>query len=523
MSARGRGLALVNANVVTMDPSKPRAEAVYARGGVVRAVGSVSAVMRRVRPGDEVLDLEGLTVLPGFVDSHIHLMGLALSRKWVDLRGARSVRELVEALRERAALTPEGEWVLGRGWDHELLAEERYPTRADLDSVSERHYVVAVRVCGHACAVNSRVLKLMRERLGVELAGELAEGLVRGSLLSRLFELVPKLSRDELRRGLVEVTRELAAAGITTAHAMSVTEEELTALVDLAREGLLPIRVRAYVVPSLMHRAGLVRSLEGMLRVAGVKLTLDGSLGARTAALEEPYSDEPGSMGVMHATEGELVAALMECRRLGLQPAMHAIGDRAVRLALSAIRAVYGRDLRPYRPRLEHASLLSEALLREMAEMRGLVVSIQPTFVTSDFWAVSRVGEHRAKYLYAFRSMAEAGVRLAVGSDAPVEDFKPLRQLRVLVDRGRREGAELHRLTPSEVLTAAEALAAYTTGGAYAAFDEGVISSISPGKLADMVVLSGDPLKVSADDMERLEVVATFVGGRLAHVSRALS
>jgi len=516
-------IALVNSKILTMDEKLPSAEAVYIKNGKIVFVGRNDDVISQLRHGAKVIDLQGLTVLPGFIDSHIHLMGLALARLWVNLKGVKSIGELKEVLKRNVNERPKGSWILGRGWDHEKFEEKRYPTRLDLDEVSEEHFIVIVRVCGHLCVVNTRALELfLRESCLIE-NEDLAKGIIKGEMIEKLFELVPPPTLEEIRESMKEVLRELAKVGITTVHSMSVTGEEIKILEQLRSEGSLPLRVRVYVRKALLdelEKLGIQRGFgDDLLRIMGIKIIADGSLGARSAALESPYSDNPTNSGLLYISYNELVKILNKCKKSNLQPSIHAIGDRAVRLVLDAIQRAYGSQVHKHRPRLEHGSLMPRELIEKMSELKGLIISIQPSFVISDFWAVSRVGENRVKNLYPFNSLLKSGVKVTIGSDSPVEVFDPMYQLYAITTRGRYEGIETYKFTREEVVKVNEAVKMYTVNGAYATFEENSIGSISPGKCADLVVLSEDLLSVPLSDIRKVKVLATMVNGNFIHKS----
>jgi len=450
-------------------------------------------------------------------------MGLALTHLWINLKEVSSISELKDTLKKYVRGKPKGSWILGRGWDHEKFQERRYPTRLDLDEVSKEHFIVIIRVCGHLCVVNTRVLELLSKKLHLVGDVDLSQGIIKGNLIKELFKLIPSPTFEEIKECMKRSLEELVKAGITTVHAMSVTGEEMEMLQQLRSNNLLSLRVRLYVHYSLIDELERLRIQRGFgddfLKIMGVKIVIDGSLGARTAALEEPYSDDPENTGLLYMSYNELVKILDKCKRMNLQPSIHVIGDKAVRLALKAIREIYGNDISEHRPRLEHASLMPSELIERAKELNGLVISIQPSFVISDFWAVDRVGRSRAKFLYPFNSLLSSGIRLIIGSDSPVENFDPMYQIYAVVTRGRYEGIETYKYTCGQEIEVADAIKMYTLNGAYATFEEKFAGSISPGKRADFVILSKNPLSATSLEIRNIKVLATIVNGNFVYES----
>jgi len=469
----------------------------------------------RAGSGAKVVEVEDGVVLPGFTDSHAHLASLGLALRTLDLRGVRSIKELKRRVAERVKELGPGEWVVGRGWDQELFEEGRWPTRWDLDEAAPKNPVLLVRVCGHAAVANTLALSLAGitdftpdppggsiEKVGGKVTGVLKEAAVQ-SILSA----AQKGSADELVR---EAEKAMLSSGVTCVHAMSVTSEELEALRSLARSGKLKLRVRAYLDPEVPEPKP---ENWGVLKVVGLKVIADGSFGARTAALREPYSDDPGNAGVLLADRGALSRLLEKAGKAGLQLAVHAIGDKALEEVLSAAKASGARL------RVEHASLAPPDLLDELAEL-GLWVSAQPRFVVSDWWIVSRLGRERARWAYPFRSFLERGIGLSFSSDAPVEPCNPFEGVYAAVTRGSLEGLEIAELTAREALTSAEAIRCYTETAPKLLGER--LGRLSAGYPADFVIVDRDPLSAPARELRNVRVLATYVGGELAYSAGSL-
>jgi len=516
-----QGIALVNSRIITMDKKFPLAEAIYIRNGKITLIGKNDKIISQARVGDKIIDLQGLVVLPGFIDAHVHLMELTLTHLWVDLREVKSIDELKEALKRVVKRKPKGSWIFGRGWDHEKFKERRYPTKLDLDEVSKEHFIVIVRTCGHLYVVNTKVLELFPKEVYKEHKRVLSDGIIKGNLVKILHKLVPSPTPDELKEAMKIVLKELVKTGITTVHNMSVTSEELRILQELKKEEYLLLKVRLYIHYSLideLEKLGIEAGFgDDFLKILGIKIVLDGSLGARTAALKEPYSDDPENFGLFYVSYDELKKLLIKCKKLNLQPSIHVIGDKAVQFALNAIHEVYGNDAYRYRPRLEHASLISTELIDKAKRINGLVVCIQPSFIISDFWAIERIGRDRIKWLYPFNSLFKAKIKVAIGSDSPVETFDPFYQIYAITTRGQYENVETYRYTHEERVGINNALQMYTIGGAYAAFEEKYIGSLSPGKCADLIILSKNPLETPPSDIKEIKVLATIVNGNFVY------
>ena len=523
-------MALARADLVLFDGyffsperGEPIASAMAIKDGTILALGREEEVKRFVGPGTRLIDLEGRSVLPGLSDSHVHGLALGRSLTWADLSSADSISTLVEGLKRHAEKKPEG-WVIGFGWDHERFAERRLPTRWDLDGVCRDRPVVAFRKCYHLCVVNSFVLEALGEARLTELVdrGEALKDPETGELNGILVEggvgAVRELMRELDKRGVLEAVEravdEALSKGLTCLHWIAECPEELAVIMALRASGRLRIRLYLlFPVPMLEHLLALgLRTGFGdpWVRVGALKLILDGSLGARTAYLREPYSDDPGNRGRLLYSERELKEIATKAHEAGLQLAIHAIGDAAVELALKVLSGLPGGPGR-MRHRIEHASVLDPGLIRTMASL-GVVASVQPRFIVSDFWVEDRLGA-RSRWVYPFKSLLDAGVVLAAGSDAPVEPIDPLEGIRAAMGEAQR---------PEERLSLWEAVRAYTYGAAFASFQEGIAGELRPGRIADLTVLSCGPEELTSGSLEDVKVDATVVMGSVCYMRRPL-
>jgi predicted amidohydrolase YtcJ len=527
-TAGGAAGALVNAHIHTLDPMQPTAEALaWDAAGRIVAVGTREAVLARA-PGARQHDAHGATVVPGLIDAHAHLMGLGYALMQADLVGTRSKAEVIERLREFEKSLPPGAWLLGRGWDQNDWPEKSFPTAADLDDAFPARPVWLERIDGHAGWANTAAMR----RVSRDLAGGwqpdggqiLRDGTKpTGVFVDKAADLVGAVvpAPDEafrteaLRRALAAT----ASVGLTGVHDMGTPAADLALYGRFADEGRLTLRVVAYADGDSAAledrcRTGPYLHPSGRVRMAGVKFYADGALGSRGAALLEPYSDDHANRGILVTPPDELLAGMQKARRCGLQVATHAIGDRGNRLVLDDYAQVLGKDASTgHRWRVEHAQVVALEDIPRFAQLRT-VASMQPTHATSDMpWAEARVGRERLAGAYAWRRFEQAGVRLALGSDFPVESADPRLGLYAAVTRQDLAGEPPGGWLPDQKLTPAEALRGFTADAAWAAFMEGEVGRLAPGLRADFVLLDADPLAVPPAQLPRIRVLSTWVDG----------
>ncbi len=512
-------LVLLNGDVYTFNPRQPRAEAIAVFDDKIVYVGDDRGAKGCVGPTTKVLNLKGKVVLPGFIDAHIHLASYGKALSALDLRGMKSIKQIKEAVRERAKRTPSGAWILGRGWDQEVLEERRMPTRWDLDEATEEHPVALRRVCGHVCVVNSKALRMadVDESTPPPKGGRIDKdsvGRLTGILYEGAQELVLRAAEpteEELVSACSLACEEAVRCGLTSVHWIVSSSAELRAIKRVKDEGKLTLRVYALMPVDLLDHLkglGLWTGLgDPFLKVGAIKVFADGSLGARTAALRRPYDDDPSNYGMLVYSPDELKELVVKAHEAKLQLAIHAIGDKAVEAALNALEEALRRPTKHHRHRIEHCSILDEDLIKRMKGL-GIIASVQPHFVVSDFWIVSRVGLSRARWVYAFKSLLKSGIVVCGGSDCPVEPIQPLLGAWACVVK--------HPIV-EERLSVEEALKLYTINAAFASFEEDVKGSIEVGKLADFVVLNEDPFEVDPNRIKDIEVLMTIIGGKVVY------
>lgn len=459
------------------------AEALLVEEGRVIAVGSDRSVRRAAATGTAREALGGRLVVPGLVDAHLHWLASVVDAAGVDLRGTTSIAELQRRL-EAGLQRPDQAPLLGSGWDQERLRERRYPERADLDRVAPDRPVALYRICHHAAVVNSPALEALaisREtpdppggRIGRHPDGE-----PNGLLFDRAMRGLRTLSATAFQARSAQAgafLRSLADRGLTSVGVMSAVPAEIELARHLHGIRALPLRLRFHLIAEQWDGRAPRRGPSGRApRLVGLKVVLDGSLGARTAWLAEPYSDAPVERGMPLTSEAETTETARAGAAHGLGIAMHAIGDRAV---AAAVRVAARAPREGPTPRIEHASVLSAGLVDRLARVR-LLLAVQPSFVASDTWIGERLGPERARWTYPFAQLLARGVVVAGSSDAPIEPFDPWVGLSVAVRRCR--------LTPEQ------AIGMYTHGGSAAVYDPAA-GSLEPGAAADLVVLEAHDL-----------------------------
>jgi predicted amidohydrolase YtcJ len=525
-------LVVTNGRVWTGDPARPEVEALAVVGERVVAAGSRSEIEGWRGPGTAVLDAGGRRVLPGFNDSHLHFYEGSVKLGQVRLKDARSPGELARRVAEHARTLARGEWVLGGTWDDQAFESPRLPTRQDVDPLTPETPVFVDRYDGHMALANSLALKLAGVTRDTEPppGGEIVRdaegeptGILKDAAMGLVSRVVPPPSREARRRTIQAGLRYAASLGVTSFQDMGPAPEDVAVYAELLERGELTARVSA--APALARweeqaRLGLPRaSGSPWLRLGALKGFADGSLGSTTAFFFEPYSDAPGTSGLLSDEMQPIEAMrdrLIEADAAGRQLCLHAIGDRAISTVLDLYeRVLAANGPRDRRWRIEHAQHVAAKDFRRFAEL-GVIASVQPYHAIDDGrWAEARIGPPRAKTTYAFRSFLDAGVRLALGTDWYVGSLDPLQTLYAAVTRATLDGKRPGGWVPEQKMTLAEALSAYTEGAAYAEFQEKDKGRLVPGQLADLVVLDQDAFAIPPERLGDVKVETTVVGGRV--------
>jgi predicted amidohydrolase YtcJ len=511
-------LALINGNVITMSSSQPTAQAVAIKKQHIIKVGTTSEVKQCVGNQTTVIDLLGKTVVPGFTDCHIHVGDFGKFLAWIDLKDVKSIKELKTKIKARTQQIPKGRWVIGSGWDQACFVEKRYPTVHDVDVTSPDNPIVLYHQCGRVCLVNSKALELagitnqtVAPQRGViekdQKTGEVT-GILHETATDLVWTKIPEPTEDEAMEACVLACQKIVEAGVTGVHWIVTSVTEVSVIKRLLKENKLPLRVYPIVSANILDqiKEGCSSLCSGGTRW-GLKVFVDGSLAARTAALSEPYSDDNVTRGQLLYSQEELNRLVAKGYTSGFRLVMHAMGDQAIRLVLDAIETINDKDSHH---RVEHASVLNKELIPRIRNL-GMIVSVQPKCVISEYavWsAFLRLGQKRARWLYPLKTLINEGILVIGGSDCPMEPLSPLSGIQAVVDR---------QYVPEERISVDDALRMYTVNAAYATDEEQTKGSIEKGKLADFTVLSGDPRKVLPSEIGEITVMMTVVGGKVVY------
>lgn len=539
-------LVLVNGRVVTMDESQPEARAVAISGDRILAVGTDREMRRHVGPETRTLDLGGRLVVPGFIEGHAHFLSVGEARINLDLTTAESWAEIVALVADAAEAAPAGEWIVGRGWHQEKWTElpagavDGVPTHHELSAVSPENPVMLTHASGHAGFANATALQLggvdrsyrpppggevVRDAQGepTGLLRETAQQPVRAAYARALEARAPEERWAHFRRVVDLASQEALSKGVTTFHDAGASFETIDGFRRIAEAGELPIRlyvmVRGESNETMAERLADYRMIGaggGHLTVRSIKRQIDGALGAHGAWLLEPYEDLESTGLVLESVETVTRTAEIAMQH-GFQLNTHAIGDRANREVLDIYQRTFAAN--PDQPdprwRIEHAQHVHPDDLPRFAEL-GVIASMQGVHGTSDApWVPRRLGDERAgQTSYRWQDLWRSGAVVTNGTDAPVEDLDPIASFWASISRLLPDGT---RFDPEQRMTREQALQSYTINNAYAAFEEDVKGSITPGKLADIVVLSSDIMSVPEDEVLDARVVYTIVGGRVLY------
>ncbi len=522
---------LYNGNILTLDEHQPRVSALALSSEHIIASGSDNEILPLAGGPTKRDNLGGRTVIPGLTDAHIHWQGVALTFRDVSVFEAPSRADALERVAQRVATTPPGQWITGHGWTQDVWPDRAFPTAADLDSVAPNHPVYLRAKSGHAGWANSIALR----RCGITAdtsdpeGGQIvrdAAGQPTGILLETAMELVarhiPKLSPEEIAVLMKSAQQAALASGLTGIHDFD-GQDCFRALQILRERGELALRVVKNI-----NREWLPAALEvglrwgfgdDWIRIGGLKIFADGALGPRTAYMIEPYAGEPNNYGIPTIDKEEMAELVSHASAAGLPSTIHAIGDRAVHDVLDVYESVRreesarGEASHNRRHRIEHVQIIHPDDAHRLAQF-DIIASMQPIHATSDYQMADRYWGERAQWSYNARLQLDQGVKVAFGSDAPVEPFESFKGIHAAVTRQRPDGSPgLEGWYPAARLTIAEALRGFTLGPAYAAGMEQRLGKLAPGYLADLVVLDRDPYTIPPSELLDVKVVATMVGG----------
>jgi len=516
-------------------------EAVAIANGRILAVGSSAGMQAYVGRNTRVVDLNGRLAVPGMIDSHAHFIYGGFQLLSVDLKNAHSEEEFIRRIAEKAKTLAPGRWLMGGDWDEQAWAFARLPTRQLIDAVTENTPVFLSRYDGHAVLANSLALKLAGVTRATpdpvggvivrDAAGE-PTGVFKDAAQQLIAKVIPRPSMNDMSAALRAALAEAARVGVTSVHSIAIDTDSwngsFTGEIELMRraelEGWLTCRVYE-IVPitqwEKLRDAGIQRDMgDDFIKLGGVKAFADGSLGSATAWMFDPFTDDPGNRGIplpLMNPPAKMEALASGADQANLQICIHAIGDRAISEILDIYARLGGDNPAAHRFRIEHAQHMRPQDFARFQQL-GIIASMQPYHAIDDGrWAEKRLGHERAKSSYAWRSMLDAGVPLAFGSDWPVAPLDPLLGIYAAVTRATLDGKNPGGWFPEQRLTVEEALRAYTQGSAYAAFQENDKGSITPGKLGDVVVLSDNIFTLPPARIKEARVVMTIVGGKVVY------
>ncbi len=492
----------VHGRIYTNDPAHPWAEAMAVADGKIGCIGNLDHVLLDCgggQEGVETVQLRGQFVMPGFNDAHVHLGGAAADLLAVPLTGVPSAEEMQKRVADAVARHKAGEWITGGGWDHTLWGEKRFPNRQQLDAVSPKNPVILTHISGHVAVANSLALKS-----------------------AEIDKNTPNPPGGEIEHDAQLVLENLAKNGVTSVQDFS-DWEDFKVYKQLREDEKLTVRITEWLpfnasLNDLQNMRAQGGTTDPWVKTGALKAFTDGAMGSRTAAMLEPYSDDPSTSGILTNDPVKLREMAIVRDKAGFQLAFHAIGDRANWVALDVFEAVAkANGPRDRRDRIEHAQLVMAEDFARFARL-NIIASMQPSHQTTDMrWAEERVGRERIKGAYAWATMLKNGVRLAFGTDYDVEPISPFRGLYACVTRERPEGGPKNGWEPKEKISLEDCIRAYTSGSAYAQFEEGKKGELKAGQYADFVILSNDLTKIPPAQYTKTQVLRTVVGGRTVY------
>ncbi len=530
-------LILKNGNIVTMNANDDTAEAVAVKNGLIFAVGSTEDIMSLAGRGSDIIDLEGKTVTPGLVENHCHasIVGLNMCFE-VDVRQARSIDEITALIENKARELPKGRWLKGFGYNDQRLKEKRHPSRRDLDGATMDHPVFLARTDGHLAVANSAAFALAGiTRNSADPEGGRIDrdphtseptGVLRETAQTLVRTHIPRYTVADFKEGIIAACRQLAAWGVTSFNDAAVGREALTAYQELLAENRLPLRV-GVMIPGLplLELPGYLDSLRFLgiragfgsdrLKIYGTKFMCDGSMSGWTAALYEPYANEPNEYGITVIPKEELTEGIVAAHKAGLRPLTHAIGDRAIDIVLDAIElALKERPDANHRMTVEHCSLPTTAAIDRMKRL-GVVPSSSVGFIYELGAAhLLGLGADRIRGYFPHKTYLEKGIISVGNSDWFVTSGNIAQQIYSAVTRRSYTG---ETIGIEQAIPVKEALRLYTANAAYASFEEHIKGTIEPGKLADMTVLDRDILTISPEEIREMRPEMTIVGGTIVY------
>ncbi|MBD8005546.1 amidohydrolase [Bacillus norwichensis] len=525
-----------NADIYTMDDAHPTASRVAVKNGKIIAFDQDTEPLKG--PSTKMVDIDRKTVLPGFIESHAHPIHYAANTLQLDLRTeiAPDIDSILNAVREKAKVTPKGEWIIGMGWDDSKLKEKRFPTINELNEAAPDHPVFLKRTCVHNAVANSMAFKVSGlpeiptdpdgGHFHIDPKSGKPSGLIQENAMHEFS--VPAFSIEQLKGAMMKAQEQFFRWGITTAHEMAATKNEMIVYQQLQKEEKFQLKARLWLwAIDLMGWTGVqeetlklgIESHLGndRLNIQGLKYMLDGSVGGRTAALAKPYEGDGDNDGILYMQQDHLNDLVSESIKHNLRVSIHGIGERAIEMALQAIsNAATPEEIKNMRNRIEHCTLPTDEHLRKIAEY-GIIAASSIGFIYSigDSY-LANLGQERAEKVFPHASFKSHGIIAPGNSDLPVCDGNPLFGIYSAVVRKTMSGQQLGT---AEAISVEDAIKAYTIDAAYSGFDEDIIGSLSIGKYADLIVLDNDPFKVDPEFIKDIQVIQTIVEGNTVYSS----
>jgi hypothetical protein len=537
-------LILKNGKVVTMDENNPRAEAVAIKDGKFFEVGSNKEVLKLKEGKTKIIDLEGKVLLPGFIDSHMHFLDFGYSLTKVDLNGSKSIDEIINRTNKffENKDIKEGDWLKGRGWNQDILEENRFLNRYDLDKISKEKPIYMTRVCGHVAVVNTKALEVMGVNKNTEQVDgghfDLDEkgeptGIFREKALELIYSKVPSPNVAEIKNMILKATEAYAEQGITSVQTDDFEtipgvnyEDVIRAYIELADQGKLKTRIyEQCIFDNIEKYKGFLekgyRTGDGnnLFKIGPLKVLSDGSLGGRTAYMTQPYADDESTVGIPCYSQEELDEWILTAQKNNMTTATHCIGDAAMYMTLDSIeKAKKEIPKKDMRHSIVHCQITDKKIIKRFSKL-NVVAHVQPVFLDYDLHIVEdRIGKERAKYTYNFKRMIDEGVVVAGGSDYPYcEFYQTFYNLHAAINRQDLSGYPKEGWLPEEKLSVDEAVSIFTKGPEYASYEEDIKGAIEKGKLADCFLISDDIYTIDSSKIKDLFVELTLMDGKIVY------
>jgi len=517
-------IVILNGNVITMNDKIPKCRAVFVKDGKIECIGSDEDIKKKIGKKTKVLNVKGKTVLPGFKECHMHFSEFVKSLSKVDLRDCTSIKEIKEKLKENT----EKKIIVGMSFDNERFVEERMPNRKDLDEVSDGIPIIIYRVDLHVCVVNSKALELLGidktskpfKRGAIEkFSNGEPNGIFKENAVNMAVKLEQKFQSKEFKNNLIKASEVAFKYGLTSVSDLLVDWNMLKTYRELEKQGKIKIHINTYMIDECLEdEKRLIEELSQgkFVKLCGIKFLLDGSLGSKTAALLEGYSDNPKNFGITRMSYDELESKVIKADQLGLQISLHAIGDKGASYALEVLSKTKRR--KQLRHRIEHLQVLNENLINKMKNL-DIIAVVQPIFINTDYpWVENRLGQKRLRYAYTLKTLLNKGIKVAGSSDCPVESMNPFWGMYCAVSQRDLEGNSFPEWVKKERVTMKQALTLFTTEAAYAAYENS--GKLVPGAVADLIILPEDPFKITLDKLKNMESLLTIVNGRIVYAKK---